>query len=69
MANTNYGRKIELFLVNGTPDSIITATLFNWNGTAVKMPRSEIQGYDRDDMNGAGVYFLFCQEDDGTNSV
>lgn len=26
-----YGKSIELFLVNGTADSIITAELSNWN--------------------------------------
>ena len=31
-----YAKKIELFLVNGTADSIITAELSNWNGMAVK---------------------------------
>jgi len=54
--------------VNGTPDSIITASLSNWNGQAVKVPRSEIQNYERDDLSKAGVYFLFCN-DDGNNSV
>ena len=27
-----FGKSIELFLVNGTADSIITAELSNWNG-------------------------------------
>lgn len=30
-----YGKSIELFLVNGTADSIITAELSNWNGKAM----------------------------------
>ena len=64
-----YGRKIELFLVNGTADSIIIAELSNWNGMDVKIPRAEIQNYTGDEISGAGVYFLFCQEDDGSNSV
>ena len=54
--------------MNGTPDSIITASLSNWNGEAVKIPRGEIQNYTRDDLSKAGVYFLFCN-DDGSNSV
>ncbi len=29
-----YGKSIELFLVNGTADSLITAELSNWNGKA-----------------------------------
>ena len=36
----DYGlwKTIELFLVNGTADSIITAELSNWNGKAIKIP-------------------------------
>ena len=64
-----YGKTIELFLVNGTPDSIVTAELSNWNGKAIKIPRNEIQSCTREDITGAGVYFLFCQEEDGTDSV
>ena len=32
----SFGKSIELFLVNGTADSIITAELSNWNGKAKK---------------------------------
>lgn len=64
-----YGKTIELFLVNGTPDSLVTAELSNWNGKAIKIPRNEVQGCSRDDIKSAGVYFLFCQEEDGTDSV
>ena len=64
-----YGKAIELFLVNGTADSLVTAELSNWNGKAIKIPRTEVEKCDRDDINGVGVYFLICQEDDGTESV
>lgn len=64
-----FGKTIELFLVNGTPESLVTAELSNWNGKAIKIPRNEVQGCTRDDIKGAGVYFLFCQEEDGTDSV
>ncbi len=64
-----YGRAIELFLVNGTADSLITAELSNWNGKAIKIPRIEVASCNRDDITQAGVYFLFCKEDDGSESV
>lgn len=64
-----YGKTIELFLVNGTADSLITAELSNWNGKAIKIPRIEVASCSRDDVTGAGVYFLFCKEDDGADSV
>lgn len=64
-----YGKAIELFLVNGTADSLITAELSNWNGKALKIPRIEVAACNRDDITQAGVYFLFCKEDDGSDSV
>ena len=41
----------------------------NWNGKAIKIPRTEVNSCERDDIKGVGVYFLICQEDDGTDSV
>lgn len=64
-----YGKSIELFLVNGSADSLITAELSNWNGKAIKIPRIEVASCNRDDIAQAGVYFLFCKEDDGSDSV
>ena len=65
----SYGKTIELFLVNGTADSVITAELSNWNGMAIKIPRIEVVSCKREDITGPGVYFLFCKEDDGDDSV
>ena len=64
-----YGKSIELFLANGTADSLITAELSNWNGKAIKIPRIEVSECNRDDIKGAGIYFLFCKEDDDSDSV
>lgn len=64
-----HGKLIELFLVNGTADSLVTAELSNWNGKAIKIPRIEVSACQRDDIAQAGVYFLFCTEDDGADSV
>ncbi len=64
-----YGKSIELFLVNGTADSLITAELSNWNGKALKIPRIEVASCNRDDITQAGVYFLFCKEEDDSTSV
>ncbi len=58
-----------MFLVNGTADSLTIAELSNWNGKAIKIPRIEVSSCDRDDITQAGVYFLFCKEDDGSDSV
>lgn len=64
-----YGKSIELFLVNGSADSLIIAELSNWNGKAIKIPRIEVASCNRDDITQAGVYFLFCKEQDGSDSV
>ncbi|MCR5021736.1 GIY-YIG nuclease family protein [Ruminococcus sp.] len=59
-----YGKSIELFLVNGTADSIITAELSNWNGKAIKIPRIEVAECTREDIQNPGVYFLFCKDEE-----
>ncbi|MBR2180060.1 MAG: GIY-YIG nuclease family protein [Selenomonadaceae bacterium] len=64
-----YGKSIELFLANGTANSLIIAELSNWNGKAIKIPRIEIAECKREDIKGAGVYFLFCKEEDDSDSV
>lgn len=65
----NFGKAIELFWVNGISEGIVTAELSNWNGKGIKIPRTELQVCQREDVRAAGVYFLLCQEDDGTDSV
>lgn len=55
--------------MNGTADSIITAELSNWNGKAIKIPRIEVKNCQREDIQQAGVYFLFCKEDDDSDFV
>ena len=64
-----HGKTIELFLVNGTAESLVTAELSNWNGKAIRIPRTEVMTCGREDIKGVGVYFLMCQEDDGADSV
>lgn len=53
-----HGKSIELFLVNGSADSIVTAELSNWNGKAIKIPRIEVSDCKRDDIQEPGVYFF-----------
>ncbi len=64
-----YGKTIELFLVNGDADSIVTAELSNWNGKAIKIPRIEVADCNREDISQPGVYFLFCREEGDKDSV
>ena len=64
-----YGKTIELFFVDGTSDGIVTAEILNWSGKAIKIPRTEIKNSKREDITGAGVYFLLCDESDGSYSI
>jgi hypothetical protein len=65
----NYGKSVELFLVNGSAEGMMIAELSNWNGKAIKILRSEVVGCNREDFQGAGVYFLFCSGEDGADGV
>lgn len=65
----NFAKTIEMFLVNGTADGLIIAKMKNWNGKAIKIPRSEINDYKREELKNVGVYFLFCNDDEGNESV
>lgn len=62
-----YGKSIELFLANGTAESIIIAELSNWNGKAIKIPRIEVSDCTREDLREPGVYFLFCKNEEEEN--
>lgn len=55
----NQPATIKLFLVNGTPNGLRTAELFNWSGKAVSAPRSELtQLLARPELRLQGNYFL-----------
>ena len=42
-----YGKAIELFLVDGDANGLITAELSNWNGKAIKIPRTDVKDCNR----------------------
>lgn len=64
-----HGKTIEMFLAEGTAEGLVTAELSNWNGKAIKIPRGEVADCTREDIASVGVYFLFCKDDDGGDSV
>lgn len=64
-----YKRTIEIFLTSGHPDGVVTAEMSNWNGKAIKIPRTDVSTCKRDDIADVGVYFLFCENERGTDSV
>ena len=59
------GKRIDLYLMDGTADGRWQATLSNWNCNAYKIPRSELKHCDDlHDLHGPGVYFLFGRDNE-----
>ena len=60
------GRSLELFFIDGRPDGMLTAEVFNWTGHVLRIPRTQIkQGLDRAETNQTGVYVLLGQTENG----
>ena len=58
------GRSLELFFVDGTPEGMLTAEVFNWTGHILKVPRTRIRdGLRRDEAGFTGVYLLLGERD------
>lgn len=60
-----HGKMIELYYPEGTVEGIATASILNWSGKAIKIPRSEVTSCTRTDIKMPGIYFLFIKSDDG----
>lgn len=55
----NLGRSIRLFLVDGTPNGLLTAEIMNWTGHVLTGPRSRLaELVQRSECGRTGVYFL-----------
>ncbi|HHN73143.1 MAG TPA: GIY-YIG nuclease family protein, partial [Thermopetrobacter sp.] len=53
------GRSLELFFVDGKPDGMLTAEVFNWTGHVLRIPRTQLlEGLKRPEVNRSGVYLL-----------
>lgn len=59
-----FGKRIQLFLVDGTPNGRWICELSNWTGTAYKLPRNMVRESEkRSELASPGVYFLFGYDD------
>jgi len=55
----NTGRSIRLFLVDGTPNGLLTAEIMNWTGHVITGPRSKLSDLvQRPEVGRTGIYFL-----------
>lgn len=59
-----YGRSLELYFVDGRPDGMLTAEVFNWTGHILKAPRTQIgPALKREQARFTGVYVLLGDRD------
>lgn len=60
------GRSLELFFVDGRPDGMLTAEVFDWTGHVLRLPRTQLaEGLERREASQTGVYILIGQDRDG----
>lgn len=57
------GKGIQVFLPEGVEKGIAVATIANWNGEVIRLPRSEVKTYESGKLSKPGVYFLFAKEE------
>lgn len=55
------GKTIKLFLVDGTAEGTIEASIANWSGKGIKVGRDDADiDSEKHNLSGPGVYLLFC---------
>lgn len=60
------GQSLELFFIDGRPDGMLTAEVFNWTGHVLMTPRTQIsEALKRPEARYTGVYILFGENDEG----
>ncbi|MBK1885623.1 GIY-YIG nuclease family protein [Marinobacter sp. DY40_1A1] len=62
----NKGQSLELFFIDGKPDGMLTAEVFNWTGHVLMAPRTRIgAALKRPTASYTGVYLLLGEDDEG----
>lgn len=60
------GRSLELYFIDGKPDGMLTAEVFNWTGHVLMTPRTRIKdALGRGEAGYTGVYILLGEAEDG----
>lgn len=60
------GQSLELFFIDGQPDGMLTAELFNWTGHVLMAPRTQIgEALKRSEAGYTGIYILVGEDEDG----
>lgn len=64
MTNSMYGRSLELYFIDGQPDGMLTAEVFNWTGHVLMTPRTRLaEALRRSETERTGVYILVGARD------
>ena len=64
------GKHIELFLVDGEPGGITTASIIGWTGQILNGPRSALTRLlDREEAHRNGVYLLLGDDPDAIENI
>ncbi|KAB2919082.1 MAG: GIY-YIG nuclease family protein [Dechloromonas sp.] len=59
------GRSLELYYIDGRPDGMLTAEMFNWTGHVLMAPRTQLgAALARPEAAYAGIYLLLGERDD-----
>lgn len=59
-----FGRSLELYFVEGRPNGMLTAEVFNWTGHILKTPRTQIKAaLSRKEAKYTGLYLLLGERD------
>lgn len=57
------GQSLELFFIDGKPDGMLTAEVFNWTGHILMTPRTQIsEALRRAEAHHTGVYLLIGEK-------
>ena len=60
------GRSLELYFIDGRPDGMLTAEVFNWTGHVLMTPRTQLaDALRRKEADYTGVYLLLGENDQG----
>lgn len=64
MNGRSEGRSLELYFIDGRPDGMLTAEVFNWTGHILMAPRTQISAaLARKEARHTGVYLLMGERD------
>lgn len=60
------GRSLELFFIDGQPEGLLSAELFNWTGHVLQIPRTRLkEALARKEAGYTGVYLLLGETENG----